>query len=151
MGKPKGGLPDAIKGIIDDLGEVDFDAEITVFQTELAAFDFAICWALENGVRINIYTDCQSSIIALQSAKSKSATVNKVKKNFYLAEGSVRLTWVKTHASDPGNQFADHEAKSANTEGEKLEIPTSYSYVKFKIEKNLMKDWQETWDGCDSE
>ncbi|GBL75862.1 hypothetical protein AVEN_234210-1 [Araneus ventricosus] len=29
----------------------------TVFQTELAAVDFAVCWALKNGIRINIHTD----------------------------------------------------------------------------------------------
>ncbi|GBM71209.1 hypothetical protein AVEN_119932-1 [Araneus ventricosus] len=36
-------------------------------------------------------------------------------------------------------------------EGEKLEIPTPYSYLKFKIETNLLNDWHETWDDYDSE
>ncbi|GBM73052.1 hypothetical protein AVEN_268529-1 [Araneus ventricosus] len=102
----------------------------TVFQAELAAIDLAVCWALENGVRINIHTDSQSSIKALRSARSRSATVNKVKKNYYLSEGSVGLTWVKVHAGDPsGNELADHQAKSATAEGGKLKIPTPYSSV----------------------
>ncbi|GBN19152.1 hypothetical protein AVEN_46757-1 [Araneus ventricosus] len=64
----------------------------TVFQAEIAAIDFVVCWALENGVRINIHTDSQSSIKALRSARSRSATVNKAKKNYYFSEGSVGLT-----------------------------------------------------------
>ncbi|GBM34542.1 hypothetical protein AVEN_77509-1 [Araneus ventricosus] len=112
----------------------------------MSAIDFAMCWALENRVRINIHTDGQSSIKALRSVRSRSATVNKVKKIFYLAEGSVRLTWVKAHADDPENELSNHHAKLATAEGEKLKIPTPYSCVKFKIEKNLLKDWQETWD-----
>ncbi|GBN28302.1 hypothetical protein AVEN_81410-1 [Araneus ventricosus] len=124
---------------------------LTTENAELAAIDFAVCWALENGVRINIHTDSQSSIKALRSARSRSATVNKVKKNYYLSEGSVRLTWVKAHAGDPGNELADHHAKLATAEGEKLGIPTPYSRVKFIIEKNLLSYWQETWDDCDSE
>ncbi|GBN26132.1 hypothetical protein AVEN_56966-1, partial [Araneus ventricosus] len=69
---------------------------------ELTAIDFAVCSALESGVRINIYTDSQSSIKALRSARSRSATVNKVKKILYLVEGPVGLTCVKAHAGDPG-------------------------------------------------
>ncbi|GBN32739.1 hypothetical protein AVEN_16556-1 [Araneus ventricosus] len=88
---------------------------------------------------------------ALRSARSRSATVNKVKKFFYLAEVSVGLTWVKAHASDPGNELVDQQAKLATAEGEKLEIPTPYSCVKFKIEKNLMNDWKETWNDYDFE
>ncbi|GBM51342.1 hypothetical protein AVEN_110799-1 [Araneus ventricosus] len=89
--------------------------------------------------------------LALRRDKSRSATVNKVKKIFYLAEGSIALTWIKAHAGDPGNEVADHHAKLATAEGEKLPIPSPYSCVKFKIEKNLMNEWQETWDGYDSE
>ncbi|GBM20165.1 hypothetical protein AVEN_5689-1 [Araneus ventricosus] len=39
----------------------------------------------------------------------------------------------------------------ATAEGDKLEIPIPYSSVKFITEKNLLNDWQETWDGYDSE
>ncbi|GBO32089.1 hypothetical protein AVEN_72704-1, partial [Araneus ventricosus] len=46
----------------------------TVFQAELAAIDFVVCWALENGVRFNIHTDNQSSIKVLRRARSRSAT-----------------------------------------------------------------------------
>ncbi|GBM64551.1 hypothetical protein AVEN_232730-1 [Araneus ventricosus] len=123
----------------------------TVFQAELAAIDFAMCWALENGVRINIHIDSPSSIKAMRNSRSRSATVNKVKKNCYLSEGSVGLTWVKAHAGDPGNELTDRHAKLATAEGEKLEIPAPYSSVKFIIEKNLLSDWQETWDDYDFE
>ncbi|GBL84311.1 hypothetical protein AVEN_118681-1 [Araneus ventricosus] len=90
-------------------------------------------------------TQVENKSSALRSAGSRSPTVNKVKKNYYLSEGSVGLTWVKAHAGDPGNELADHHAKLATAEGEKLEIPIPYSSVKFIIEKNLLSDWQETW------
>ncbi|GBN47711.1 hypothetical protein AVEN_242102-1 [Araneus ventricosus] len=51
----------------------------------------------------------------------------------------------------PGNELADDHTKLATAEGEKLEIPTPYSCVKFKIEKDLLNYWQETWDDYDSE
>ncbi|GBO10621.1 hypothetical protein AVEN_97486-1, partial [Araneus ventricosus] len=88
---------------------------------------------------------------ALPSAKSRFPIVSNVKKIFHLAEESVGLTWVKAHAGDPGNELADHHVKLATADGEKLEIPTPFSCVKFKIEKNLMNDWQETRDDYDSE
>ncbi|GBN16971.1 hypothetical protein AVEN_269168-1 [Araneus ventricosus] len=127
--------------------QVKLEKNNTVLQAELTAIDFNVCWSWENGVRINIHTDSQSSIKALRSARLRSETVNKIKKKFYLAKVSVGLTWVKAHAGDPGNGLADHHAELATAEGEKLEIPTPYSCVKFKIEKNLMKDWKEAWDG----
>ncbi|GBO32207.1 hypothetical protein AVEN_237630-1 [Araneus ventricosus] len=74
----------------------------TVFQAELAAINFAVRWAQENGSKINIYTDSQSSIEALRSTRPRSAFVIEAKKNFYLAGNSVGLTWVKAHVGDPG-------------------------------------------------
>ncbi|GBM55911.1 hypothetical protein AVEN_55580-1, partial [Araneus ventricosus] len=118
---------------------------------EVAAIDFAAFWALENKVHINTHIDSQSSIKSLRNARSRSAIANKVKKICYFVKGSVGLTWDKAHAGDPGNKLADDHAKSAIAEGEKLEILTPYSCLKFKIENNLINDWQETWDGYDIE
>ncbi|GBL76173.1 hypothetical protein AVEN_234454-1 [Araneus ventricosus] len=72
----------------------------TIFQAELAAINFAVRWVQENGFKINIYTDSQSSIEALQSTRPRSAFVIEAKKNFYLVGNSVGLTWVKAHVDD---------------------------------------------------
>ncbi|GBO35990.1 hypothetical protein AVEN_48096-1 [Araneus ventricosus] len=98
-----------------------------------------------------MYTDSQSSIEALRSTRPRSAFVIEAKKNFYLAGNSVGLTWVKAHVGDPGNELADHHAKLATTDGENMNVQTPLSCVKFKITKNLMKDWQYNWENYDSD
>ncbi|GBL99653.1 hypothetical protein AVEN_68898-1 [Araneus ventricosus] len=123
----------------------------TVSQAELAPINFAVCWTLENGFKINIYTDSQSSVEALRSTRPRSAFVIETKNNFYLAGNSVGLTWVKALVGDPGNELADHDAKLATTDGENMNVQTPLSYVKFKITKNLMKDWQYNWENYDSD
>ncbi|GBN57286.1 hypothetical protein AVEN_167097-1 [Araneus ventricosus] len=123
----------------------------TVYQAELAAINFAVRWTQENGFKINIYTNSQSSIEALRSTRPRPAFVVEAKKNFYLAGYSVELTWVKAHAGDPGNELADHHAKLATADGENMNVQTPLSCVKFKITKNLMKDWQYNWEKYDSD
>ncbi|GBM58476.1 hypothetical protein AVEN_212737-1 [Araneus ventricosus] len=117
-----------------------------VFQTQLAAIDFGVCWALENHKLINIHTDSRSSIEALRSARPRSAFIISVKKNFYMAGDLVGLEWVKVHAGDPGNKLTNHQAKLVILEGEELSISTPYSYIKFKICKELIKNWHCSWD-----
>ncbi|GBL80801.1 hypothetical protein AVEN_26236-1 [Araneus ventricosus] len=51
----------------------------TVFQTELAAINFAVCWAQKNGLKINMYTDSQFSTKAMQSTR---CICNRGKKEF---------------------------------------------------------------------
>ncbi|GBN73623.1 Histone-lysine N-methyltransferase, H3 lysine-36 and H4 lysine-20 specific [Araneus ventricosus] len=74
----------------------------TINETQLAAIDFGVCWALENYKLINIHTDNRSSIEALRSARPRSAFIISVK-NFYMAGDLVGLEWVKVHVGDPGN------------------------------------------------
>ncbi|GBM81924.1 hypothetical protein AVEN_4081-1 [Araneus ventricosus] len=54
-------------------------------------------------------------------------------------------------AGDPGNELADRNAKSATLEGEELSIPTPHFYIKMKICKELIRNWQCRWDNYDSE
>ncbi|GBM85172.1 hypothetical protein AVEN_226229-1 [Araneus ventricosus] len=57
----------------------------TVFQAELAAIDFAAGWSLRNNAKINIFTDRQSSIDAIESKKPRSQFVNNIKRNIFNA------------------------------------------------------------------
>ncbi|GBM44024.1 hypothetical protein AVEN_13680-1 [Araneus ventricosus] len=116
----------------------------TVFEAQVAAIDFPVCWA-------NIHTDSQSSIEALRSSRPRCAFVNNVKKIFYLAGDSVGLDLIKAHVGDLGNELADYHAKLVTTKGEFMEIPTPYSCIKYKIEKLLLKNWQENWNEYDSD
>ncbi|GBL79714.1 hypothetical protein AVEN_18240-1 [Araneus ventricosus] len=114
----------------------------TVFQAELAALGEAVHWAIENKNKINIYNDSRSSIEALKRYGSRSKFVISIKNEFCLAEGLVGLAWVKAHVGIPGNELADHFAKLASVEGEGMDIPFPYSFVKFTLKKKLLEDWQ---------
>ncbi|GBN79508.1 hypothetical protein AVEN_205507-1 [Araneus ventricosus] len=87
----------------------------SVFQAELAAIQFAANWAVSENSKINLYTDSLSSILALQSASSRSNFVNKAKTELFKAKNLVGLSWVKAHVGIQGNELADQQAKLATT------------------------------------
>ncbi|GBN21860.1 hypothetical protein AVEN_51790-1 [Araneus ventricosus] len=62
------------------------------------------------------------------------------------AIGSVGLSWVKAHAGIPGNELADQYVKIATTNGEELNIPAPYTYVKRKIKNYILDSWQRHWE-----
>ncbi|GBN58905.1 hypothetical protein AVEN_107655-1 [Araneus ventricosus] len=102
----------------------------SVFKTELSAINFAVCWSLENGVRIKIFSDGLSSIDVLVPTSIKSSFALNIKENIVRANGLVSLTWVRAHAWSPGNELADHFAKIAAICGEILRVPPPYSFLK---------------------
>ncbi|GBN06418.1 hypothetical protein AVEN_78117-1 [Araneus ventricosus] len=117
----------------------------SVFQTEIASVNFAACLALENGYKINIFTDSLSSIEVLKKTNSKSLFINHVKSKMFQTIGSVGLSWVKAHAGITGNELADQYAKLATTDGQELNIPAPYTYVKRKIQNYILDSWKRHW------
>ncbi|GBM23130.1 hypothetical protein AVEN_150543-1 [Araneus ventricosus] len=89
----------------------------SVFQSELAAFNFVAGWALERNVKIKVFSDSKSSIEVIRSPKIKSNFVLSVKDNPYNAKNLVSIFWVKAHTGNPGNELADHFAKIASSCG----------------------------------
>ncbi|GBL80067.1 hypothetical protein AVEN_29078-1 [Araneus ventricosus] len=87
-------------------------------------------------------TDSRSFIETLKSYGSRFKFVISIKNTFCLVEGLVGLAWVKAHVGIPGNELADHFAKLANVEGEGMDIPYPYSFLKFTLKKKLLEDWQ---------
>ncbi|GBN29618.1 hypothetical protein AVEN_71903-1 [Araneus ventricosus] len=122
----------------------------SVFQAELAAINFAAGWAVDNGTRINIFTDSLSSIEALKKSNSKSKYLNEIKSNMFNAIGSVGLSWVKAHAGIPGNELADQYAKDAAANGNFLAMPAPYSFLKKFIKKYILDNWQQHWEDSKS-
>ncbi|GBM45904.1 hypothetical protein AVEN_211970-1 [Araneus ventricosus] len=117
----------------------------TVFQAELAALGVAADWEVENNTKINIFTDSKSSIDALKSYRTKSNFVNSIKNKFRLAEGLVGLTWVKAHAGIPRNELADQFAKLTTTNGELMNLPLPYSYLKLQLKRILLESWNDCY------
>ncbi|GBM22660.1 hypothetical protein AVEN_165924-1 [Araneus ventricosus] len=69
----------------------------SVFKTKLSAINFAVCWSLENGVRIKIFSDGLSSIDVLVPTSIKCSFALNIKENIVRANGLVSLTWVRAH------------------------------------------------------
>ncbi|GBM91883.1 hypothetical protein AVEN_270171-1 [Araneus ventricosus] len=97
---------------------------------------FAVRWALGKYIKINIFTDCQSSIEALRSFISRSESVIKAKENFKLSGCQIGLAWMKAHAGNPGNELTDHHAKLAQIGGVEKHLSAPYSCVKYRIAKS---------------
>ncbi|GBM56000.1 hypothetical protein AVEN_45145-1 [Araneus ventricosus] len=122
---------------IEDLPEADFFLKSkygqghtnSVFQAELAAIQYAANWAVSENSNINIYTDSLSSILALQSASSRSNFVNKAKSDLYGAKNMVSLSWVRAHVGIQGNELAHQQAKLSISIGEELRIPAPRSFL----------------------
>ncbi|GBN99645.1 hypothetical protein AVEN_179949-1 [Araneus ventricosus] len=80
-------LPDATYDVYTD--ESRINEETGLACAELAAIQFAANWAVSENAKINLFTDSLSSILALQSASSRSNFVNKAKNYLYKAKNLV--------------------------------------------------------------
>ncbi|GBM16032.1 hypothetical protein AVEN_108616-1 [Araneus ventricosus] len=115
----------------------------SVFQAELEAIHFACNWALQNNYKINIHTDSLSSILAIQSANSRSGFVYSVKQDIFKARHLVGLSWVKAHVGIPGNEWADQQAKSAINLGIERFIPAPRSFLRRALKQQILNEWNE--------
>lgn len=114
----------------------------TVFQAELAAIKFAINWALDNNLKVNIFSDSLSSILALNSVKNKSKFLREIKSLAHNSKTLINLNWIKAHAGNIGNEMADQHAKLATTSGSPLTIPFPYSFLSGHCKLLILNDWQ---------
>ncbi|GBM71368.1 hypothetical protein AVEN_4670-1 [Araneus ventricosus] len=119
------------------------DSYNSVFQAELEAIHFACNWALQNNYKINIHTDSLSSILAIQSANSRSEFVYSVKQDIFKARHLVGLSWVKAHVGIPGNEWADQQAKSAINLGIERLIPAPRSFLRRALKQQILNEWNE--------
>ncbi|KAG8177082.1 hypothetical protein JTE90_015734 [Oedothorax gibbosus] len=108
----------------------------TVFKikAELAAINFAVGWAGENGHYVNIFTDSLSSIQALEGTGGRSSFLYNVKRNLIKYSSFFTLNWVKAHNNNWGNEIADRYAKIGAVMGKPMTVPIPYS--RLKIEKS---------------
>ncbi|GBN66672.1 hypothetical protein AVEN_106201-1 [Araneus ventricosus] len=62
----------------------------------------------------------------------------------------IRLGWIKAHIGHPGNEMADHLAKTATDDPtvQEVAIPLPKCYIKSRIKDWAMGTWQTHWNTC---
>ncbi|GBO45245.1 hypothetical protein AVEN_152066-1, partial [Araneus ventricosus] len=124
----------------------------TVFQAELTALHEAVIYAshLPNHNTSKIHVDNRASIMASSNSKSTSETA---RKNFkiLLSNPRIKVSWVKAHAGNIGNERADQLAKDATQHGQpyshtKLPKP----HIKSLLRKRMLEEWQTSWKNGDT-
>ena len=124
--------------------------QATVFQAEITAIQ-KCAEALaeeENFPEVIIYSDSQAALSALTSLTIKHKSVRNCISALNKAASirKIKLAWVKAHADHPGNELADHLAKTgtANTNNTVV-IATPLSWATAKIDTHTHKTWNEEW------
>ncbi|GBO24257.1 hypothetical protein AVEN_118855-1 [Araneus ventricosus] len=114
----------------------------TVFQAELTALHEAVIYAshLPNHNTSKIHVDNRASIMASSNSKSTNEAARKILK-ILLSNPRIKVSWVKAHAGNIGNERADQLAKDATQHGQpyshtKLPKP----HIKGLIRKRMLEE-----------
>ncbi|GBM09717.1 hypothetical protein AVEN_186420-1 [Araneus ventricosus] len=125
---------------------------ITVFQAELTALHEAVIYAshLPNHNTSKIHVDNRASIMASSNSKSTKETARKIFKILF-TNPRIKVSWVKAHAGNIGNERADQLAKDATQHGQpyshtKLPKP----HIKGLLQKRMLEEWQTSWKNGDT-
>lgn len=128
----------------------------SVFFGELAAINMAMkeSFVLTEGIEvINIYTDSQAAIKALENVYNRTPIVYEINKTLVQYEENnitVNFNWVPGHHAVEGNEKADELARLASSNNELKTTNRIWSKTKLK---NAIKDlhwdlWQREWDSA---
>ena len=125
----------------------------TVNQAELQGVEEAARFLqglAPSGSRIEIFTDSQACLKALEGIKIRSRLVKGCHEELNrLGRGRfVTLRWVPGHMGVVGNEEADGLAKvgaMGNAVGPEPLLPVSYEFVKGKIRCWMRSQWERNW------
>ncbi|XP_047031454.1 uncharacterized protein LOC124638523 [Helicoverpa zea] len=124
----------------------------TVFQAELFAILEACKWATRKYQRTVIYTDSQSSLLAIADRSNTHPLVTQIHKIIHTHRETKQITlkWVKAHRGNVGNEAADAAAKLA-TQLHKTPDYSSFpiSYVKHKLRMQSLDLWQARYSSSE--
>ncbi|GBN49525.1 Liprin-beta-2 [Araneus ventricosus] len=124
----------------------------TVCQVELTALHEAVIYAshLPNHNTSKIHVDNRASIMASSNSKSTNETARNIFK-ILLSNSRIKVSWVKAHAGNIGNERADQLAKYATQHGQpyshtKLPKP----HIKGLLRKRMLEECQTSWKNGDT-
>lgn len=119
----------------------------TIYSAELFAIRDAIIYAeneLPNESDITLHTDSKSSIQAISSPLAKNPIIQFIQDLIISSNKNYILCWVPSHVGIPGNEHADHLARSSIL----LPItPMSLPRSDYKghMKREIRKSWHNSW------
>ncbi|GBO43806.1 hypothetical protein AVEN_183690-1 [Araneus ventricosus] len=88
--------------------------------------------------------------MASSNSKSTNETARKIFK-ILLSNPRIKVSWVKAHAGNIGNERADQLAKDATQHGQPYshtKLPKSH--IKGLLRKRMLEEWQTSWKNGDT-
>jgi ribonuclease HI len=125
----------------------------SVFQAELFALLEAAKYISSTGIYpTKVFTDSQSSILALQNRTIKNSslldTFNELQKAG-CASPDLEINWIKAHVGHYGNETADKLAKEGTSLPDDAiipNIPVPHSFLKMQNQLVFYNLWEEEWN-----
>ncbi|GBM61484.1 hypothetical protein AVEN_163878-1 [Araneus ventricosus] len=97
-----------------------------------------------------MHVDNRASIMVSSNSKSTNETSRKIFK-ILLSNPRIKVSWVKEHTGNIGNERADQLAKDATQH----EQPYSHTklpkpHIKGLLRKRMLEEWQTLWENGDT-
>ncbi|GBN68708.1 hypothetical protein AVEN_233433-1 [Araneus ventricosus] len=125
--KTEHGVGAAFCVLTNDIWTYQWSAKLndnnTVFQAELTALHEAVIYAsnLPNHNTFKMHVDNRASIMSSSNSKSTNQTASQIFK-LLLTNPRIKVSWVKAHAGNVGNERADQLAKDATQHGQSYSL-----------------------------
>ncbi|GBN16897.1 hypothetical protein AVEN_266662-1 [Araneus ventricosus] len=154
--KTEHGVGAAFCVLANDIWAYQWSAKLndnnTVLPAELTALYEAVLYAshLPNHNTSKIHVDNRASIMASSNSKSTNQRARKIFK-ILLTNPRIKVSWVKAHAVNIGNEKAEELGKDATPHGQHYSlINLPKPYIKGLLRKSMHEEWQTLWKNGDT-
>ena len=97
---------------------------------------------------VKFFVDSQAALLALNAMTITSKKVAETIRELNLLAHqckSVQLVWTRAHASTPGNELADQEAKAGACKSSPATVLPPGGLSKGLIKDSILNEWDEEW------